>query len=239
VLGEWKWKTLPWLERSKTPKDLLLDLFIEIPRLFETLNELRDRCQHDGSGDLMQHIITRCCHLSDELGSWYLTTGSDIESRVTMTMAEEDKAVSAEHLASTQLLVLYWCCLILSIELRQAAPELHKAWVLPKILATEGAQTICRNILKGIAMFLNPQAGWLGTNLAVCPLLLIHNYIQRQEQMGLMEKEARILRKLLETVKGRTLAAFIRGATWSRVAMLPTHKVNGHHIYPDSDGTLT
>jgi hypothetical protein len=68
---------------------------------------------------------------------------------------------------------------------------------------------------------LNPHLGWFGTYIAACPVLLIHNYIQKQEQVRLMEKEACMLQRLLETVNGRILAAFIRSAPWSCVATRP------------------
>jgi hypothetical protein len=218
VLGERQWKTLPWLQRSKTPKDVLLDLFVELPRLFETFDRFRKGCRADDTLDLMQHLVKNCLHLSNELVSWHLSTGSHIESRVITTMAGEDKRASVEHLASAQLLGLYWCCLLLFLELRQTAAQFQEARILANIPTIEGAQTICSKILQVITMLLGPNSGWLGINLAACPLLLIHNYIQRPEQVTVMEREACILQEILGTAKGRILATFIRGATWSRVA---------------------
>lgn len=171
----------------------------------------------------MQYLVEKFCHLSIELGSWYSTTGSCIESRIMTTMAEEDQATSVEHLAGAQLLGLYWCCLLLSIELRQAASEFQEAWTRVDVPTTEGTQSICRKILNVITMFLSPRSGWLGTNLAACPLLLIYNYIHKQDQVGFLDKEAYILEKLLETVKGKVLATWIQSATWSRLAILPAH----------------
>lgn len=179
MLDEWQWKTIPWLECSRTPKDPLLDLFIEISRLFDTFDKLRNGCLRAGTRDLMEHLVEKFCCLSVELGSWYHTTGSCKESRIMTAMAEEDKATSMEHLAGAQLLVLYWCGLLLSLELRQAVSEFQEARMLADVPTVEGVQTICRKILRVIAMFLSPHSGWFGTNLAAFPLFLIHGFVQR------------------------------------------------------------
>jgi hypothetical protein len=54
-----------------------------------------------------------------------------------MATADEDKTASVEDLVSAQLLRLYWCCLFLSIGVRQATPELQEAWILAEIPTTE------------------------------------------------------------------------------------------------------
>lgn len=134
---------------------------------------------------------------------------------------EQTNTASVENLASAQLLSLYWCCLLLTIELRQTAPELKEAWTLAEVPVIDDAQIICRNIFGVVAMFLNVETGWFGTNLAACPLLLIHDFLQRHRMVILMEEEVCMLRGLMETVKGKILAVFIGGAIWARVATLP------------------
>ncbi|CAI6311858.1 unnamed protein product [Periconia digitata] len=217
VLIAEQWKTVPWLGRSKTPKDLLLDLFIEIPRLFETLDTLRTRSQYDDEQELIQPLMADCRQLGNELKSWYLKTGSKTESHVRKAMVEKDGRASVEHLASAQLIVLYWCCLLLCTELQRALAERYESCITAEILNTKDLQTICGNILEVIAIFLNPHSGWFGANLAACPLLLVYNQIERKAHMGLMEKESFMLRNILNTAKGKILGAFIRNATWSRV----------------------
>jgi hypothetical protein len=54
-----------------------------------------------------------------------------------MATADEDKTASVEDLTSAQLLRLYWCCLFLSIGVRQATPELQEVWMLAEIPTTE------------------------------------------------------------------------------------------------------
>ncbi|KAL5041618.1 hypothetical protein BDW71DRAFT_211954 [Aspergillus fruticulosus] len=40
-LNDPEWKTVPWTYIAKTPKDLLTDIFVEIPSLLADLDELR------------------------------------------------------------------------------------------------------------------------------------------------------------------------------------------------------
>jgi len=60
VFGEPEWKTVPWLEIPKTPKDMLLDVYVEIPGLFETSDKIRGSPPGDIIGELIHHLVCKC-----------------------------------------------------------------------------------------------------------------------------------------------------------------------------------
>jgi len=186
---------------------MLLDVYVEIPGLFETFDKIREGSLENSKGELTQHLVCKCWQIKHELRSWYVATGSSIESLIRKVTAEGD-AASVEHMASAQLLVLYWCCLLHYNQLRQEAEEVGIQAQIPP--AEEDAQIICQSILGVMAMFLNPCSGWFGINIAAFPMVVIFNHIQGVGSIGVTCKERDTLYELLQTPKGRVLSIFIQ-----------------------------
>jgi len=211
VLAEPEWKTLPWFEISKTPKDTLVDVYVEIPGLFETSDKIREDSEEHSRGKLIDHFVSRCWQIRYELKRWYTTTGSGIESLIGRIMAKGDRTASVEHMASAQLLVLYWCCILHYSQLRQEVFESENLDMQVQIpAAEEDAQTTCGNILRVMVLFLNPCSGWFGINIAALPMVAVFNHIQGLRPLGATCKEKDILCKLLQTPKGKVLSGFVQ-----------------------------
>lgn len=211
MFAEPEWKTLPWHEIPKTPKDTLVDVYVEIPGLFEISDKIREDPQEHSRGKLIHHFVSKCWQIRYELQRWYITTGSSIESLIGKIMAEGDRTASVEHMASAQLLVLYWCCLLHYSQLRQEAFESENVGMQAQIpVAEEDPQTTCRNILRVMVLFLNPCSGWFGINIAALPMVVVSNHIQGLESIDATCREREILCKLLQTPKGKVLSGFVQ-----------------------------
>ena len=211
MFGEPEWKTVPWYEIPKTPKDMLLDVYVEIPWLFETFDKIRKGVWGDSRGEVVQHLVCKCWQIRHELRSWYVTTGSNIEYLVREVTGEGDSTASLEHMANAQLLVLYWCCLLHYSQLWHEIFESEQGMLAQIPPVEEDTQTTCRIILGVIAMFLKPSSGWFGINIAAFPLFVIFNHIQGLEwSIGVTWQEREILYELLQTPKGKVLYMFFQ-----------------------------
>ncbi|KAL4981471.1 hypothetical protein BDW68DRAFT_183463 [Aspergillus falconensis] len=66
-LNDPEWKTVPWTYIAKTPKDLLADIFMEIPSLLADLDELRTAEDAYMKGEA---LIRKCWHLEKQWREW-------------------------------------------------------------------------------------------------------------------------------------------------------------------------
>jgi len=208
MFGEPEWKTVPWHELAKSPKDMLLDVYVEIPGLFETFDKLQKSYQEDARGALAQHLICKCLVIKDELRSWYVATGSHIEFLIGKIIADGDETASLEHMAIAQLLVLYWCCLLHYSQLYDEASE-SEPGIQAQIPVADDAQVTLGKVLGVITMFLKPWSGWFGINIAAFPMVVILNYIQGDRSIGVTCEKRHLLYTLLQTPRGKVLSAFI------------------------------
>jgi hypothetical protein len=223
VFAKRDWKTVPWCEIPKTPKDILVDVLVEIPGLFETFDKLSEGYQKDEEGDLISRFVRVSWQIDDELKSWYATTGSGLESLVKKVVAKEKKA-SIEHLASAQLLLLYWCGVLLYREVWQAVcKSAHAGGVQAQIPPPEDAQFMWENILEVMTMLLKPCSGFFGINIAAFPMTVIFNHIHGKSSVGGTKNEGHMLYNLLQTAQGRIVSEFVESSWHMR---RPSHQSN-------------
>ncbi|KAH8680733.1 hypothetical protein BX600DRAFT_543431 [Xylariales sp. PMI_506] len=220
VLGNPDWKTMPWLKIPKTPKDYLLDIVIEIPGLFEMLDMFGTECERSNGAGSKLYFCKMCRGISDGLRTWYNTTGSTIESLICANLSSGSTVTSVEDVAKGQLLLIYWCCIILYRELHEAVMGLLVDGEIIASPPPEDADAACRKILQVLAIFLNPWPSFFDINIAGFPLLFVNSYIKKQEQAGISPREKPALQRLFDTIGGRTLSALVRSSSMSRLARL-------------------
>jgi hypothetical protein len=71
ILNSPAWKTLPWTGRTKTPKDVLVDIFCGLPALLEAVDHISSSTLSKKNTEHLQiHTIAKCYTLHSELEDW-------------------------------------------------------------------------------------------------------------------------------------------------------------------------
>lgn len=78
LLSNHKWKETPFLETGKTPKDKLVDILVEIGRLFADVDSVRWLTKPHEISERLKSILDRLCAVNDELNSRSVGSGRDI-----------------------------------------------------------------------------------------------------------------------------------------------------------------
>jgi hypothetical protein len=157
-----EWKTIPWREQEKTPKDKVLDILASVPGHFEDLDALRTCADPEEAAALRAQLQADCVKAHEQLEAWEREIGPSIR--------EYDYAAAAgalpepESVADLELLHvshLYWmtCATIYS--------TMHFCDNLPP---GKDPREYAYKIAHAVHLFSAPRHGLSGFHAALIPL---------------------------------------------------------------------
>jgi hypothetical protein len=160
--------TEPWTIHKKTPRDLLIDIFLFIPGLFQDL----DASKHypaDTQDRIKAHLVRECIHVQDRLQRWH-----DLYSatpHLATCDTEVPETIKAHDIAVAHLMSIYWgtallCTTLLDNLLASLIdrPLLYTK-LTPERLKTFNSDDLCRKIVNVVPVCLHPDAGMYRANL--------------------------------------------------------------------------
>ncbi|KAK2809698.1 hypothetical protein FQN50_003543 [Emmonsiellopsis sp. PD_5] len=199
VLSNPEWKTVPWREIPKTPKDRLIDIFVEIPTLLENLDIMRG-CQETNTRATLQHeLFQTCWELERELINWRIQLGI---KDPTYTLGSSP--YSLEHLAACHIMCLYWSlCIILYSTLRIVSNNPQT----PLPPHTE-PRIYCHRIAEVVSLLLHPLAGGYGVHLTSFPVSAAMMYLNAVDGEMVSEEKRMIFEAFKVSGHGRTVERF-------------------------------
>lgn len=170
-LSDPKWKTVPWETTPKTPKDLVIDILIEVPGLLEDLDILK--AQHDPSSyKILRHeLIQKGWALESELAAWRSTVKI---GNTAYSLNVLSTPFSMDLFAAAHIMCIYWCaCIVTYSTLRDvlSAPE---AACLPPHM---DPRIYFRRIAEAVTIMLHPSSGLYGVQATNFPTLLVLMYM--------------------------------------------------------------
>jgi hypothetical protein len=125
--------TIPWSHRPKTRKDLLVDILIEVPALYEDIDNINLQTIETRE---LQHrdIHGRVLAVIAKLEDWNLQFG------IALTCAGKDwrypDRAPTDKFADAHITTLYWACsLVLYSAYKQTKTILISSTSIPKIVA--------------------------------------------------------------------------------------------------------
>ncbi|KAI9166504.1 Zn(2)-C6 fungal-type DNA-binding domain protein [Paramyrothecium foliicola] len=117
ILAETAWKTIPWQQNTKSPKDLLLDILAAVPGHLEDLDTLRACIDVQRAKELRYKLLADCEKAHFELQAWNEEYGA-VLAKFDYTMIDGPLPIpeTAEDLELLRLCHLYWmtCTLVYS-----------------------------------------------------------------------------------------------------------------------------
>ncbi|KAK7587931.1 hypothetical protein V3481_010621 [Fusarium oxysporum f. sp. vasinfectum] len=175
-----EWKSIPWSRISKSPKDKLVDILLEIPGLLEDLSlGLTDQTQTHHS--LREQLQARC-HLCD------------IQLRPSQVFNP-----SPEDFAIAHLSMIYWatCSMLCQIMHRTADDDDTDPWLY------------CHKILLMVPFFQRPDMGAIFINFLGFPVGRVISFLTRQVEPRTAELRE-LLQKIFQNQhQGSQLRAFL------------------------------
>ncbi|KAG5290110.1 GAL4-like Zn(II)2Cys6 (or C6 zinc) binuclear cluster DNA-binding domain protein [Histoplasma ohiense] len=211
ILSNPEWKTIPWNEIPKTPKDLLIDILVEIPTFLEKMDIMRACLDQEIQEFQRRDLLQSCWELEKELVSWRIEVGI---TDPTYSLDAEHSTFSLDYLAACHIMCLYWAiCIILYSSLRiLSCPQV----ILPP---QTDPRIYCGRIAKAMPLLLHPQSGAYGVHLASFPVAISLMYLNAADRDAMCEEKRIIFETFRRSGHGETVERFVqslrRRGAWS------------------------
>ncbi|KAK0732018.1 hypothetical protein B0H67DRAFT_92482 [Lasiosphaeris hirsuta] len=204
ALSSPEWKTIPWRCIPKTPKDLLLDTFVEMPGLLQDVDEMR--ADPPGHPTLRHELVRRCWRYESELSAWRARAGiADPAYRLELGVGSPP---ALDLVAASHILCVYWSmCIIVYSTLHSLSAD---KTTLPE---RANPRVYCRRIAEAVPVLLHPRSGAYGMHLANFPAAIALVYLNAADGGGVASEERGIILRAFErSVAGKTAGHFIASA---------------------------
>ncbi|RXG50452.1 hypothetical protein VDGE_04829 [Verticillium dahliae] len=172
-----EWKTIPWTNAAKLPKDLLLDIFVDIPGLLEDLDALA-LCDDAASRPLLYaRLVADCWRTDERLVSWFEEQSP--RAHLEAIKEREYKEPTPEDTAVAMSMSLYWtACLLtystLILVLTSNPTSPLDVTTLPERMSLN---SYCAAIADILEIFFQPSSGIFSVQLVPLPLGIALSYL--------------------------------------------------------------
>jgi hypothetical protein len=198
VLNEPEWKTIPWTNSPKNAKDLLGDIFAEIPGMLGELDMMRAATDLHRKETRKAKLVAQCRRLEKDWLRWGQESAPQKSPIAPDTM---QPTPIIDHLSSAQIMSSYYAVGIFLYSISHLATGQS---VPDRIILR-----LCRKIVEIIPTFLNPYAGSFGIHGAIFPSIVVIAY-SNEVRGGNPTVETEALYKLFaQSKKGIAIRYFV------------------------------
>lgn len=204
-LSDPAWKKLPWSRNPKSPKDLLLDILVEVPTLFEAIDVMSYCTDPIQRADYQERLCMEYASLEKRLSLWY-------ERFFPASIADENNTlvqdtVMPQVLAAAHLSTLYWatCVIVYGMVGKVLMTGYREEFFRERYV---DPAIFCQEILRIIPLFLHYSTGIFRVHLATPPLSIMKIYLTNFRQ-GDMKKEKAMLARYLQDPSCLTMRNFM------------------------------
>ncbi|KAL4878812.1 hypothetical protein BJY04DRAFT_195122 [Aspergillus karnatakaensis] len=181
-LADPEWKTIPWLQQPKTPRDHLFDVLLDLTGLFEDL-DLMKICPNPGKKELAKkHIIDRFFQLHQDLLAWEILYSPPYEPPL-----QPPETVRPQEIAGAHLMTTYWASVIIVASNLQSLVGPDNELELGVDL-----DLFCSKLIRSSRLFVHPSLGLFRTHITTYPMTVAIHYICAAGPKRLVE-ERRLL----------------------------------------------
>lgn len=220
---------MPWAKETKSPKDRLMDIMLEIPMLLETMKELQSSTCLITTEMAQEQLLGQCMVLEKAMRVWAAKMGTDI-LRFDYTFIGESIPLPQKEgeFILLHLSIVYWFIemMLLSITCfvsHKAANKAAEAERRLKLAAQKSA--------RALPLLFDPSGGLAQNITGLLALSIAMRYFQTMEQRGERSAESVILESLLDQeLNGSSIGTFlarIYGESHLRLFQSPNSDI--HH----------
>ncbi|GKT50036.1 uncharacterized protein ColSpa_10217 [Colletotrichum spaethianum] len=171
------WKTVPWQKVPKTSKDVLIDIFVDVPGLLEDLDSLR-RCKDNSEKESRRvRLVRECWHIDEELNRWLDDLSPKHELEGLMKRGLDNPSACDVVVAS--VMALSWTIALLSYSTLRLAVGEQASLELPE---RTDPLLYCTKIADIVDVFFHPSAGTFGIQSAPLPIGMALVYLNSFEE---------------------------------------------------------
>ncbi|CAI7567256.1 unnamed protein product [Penicillium glandicola] len=200
VFSEPVWMTDPWIHHPKTRKDLLIDILLEVPSLFEDIDNMN--LQPDCPAKLRQrfNLQETTFNVIEKLDNWRLNFAVTVACVGPKWQFPNN--MTTTDIADAHIMTLYWASSILAYGVFHTISdgECDAVGVDP--------DDCCRSIIRCVPSFLHPSTGAFRQHLVPFPLIVAALHLKSIEPTKLQE-ESDYVRSLCENSKFTSMHQFI------------------------------
>ncbi|KAL6239349.1 hypothetical protein BDW75DRAFT_250859 [Aspergillus navahoensis] len=179
-LADPDWKTIPWLQREKNPRDLLMDILLDLTGLFEGLDNMKAILDSDLLEKELSHqqLLDGFLQLHQDLITWQVLHAPDFEPLI-----QVPDNLTPRHIAGAHLMTTFWSSVTVIVSNIQALCAFESIFDL---------DVCCANVIRTFPAFIHPPLGLFRTHLTTYPFTVAINYISAAGPQRVVE-ERRIL----------------------------------------------
>ncbi|KAM5341338.1 hypothetical protein ACJ41O_014369 [Fusarium nematophilum] len=202
MLNKPDWRTIPWTKVPKNAKDLLGDIFAEIPTLVGDLNSLRAAVDEQSRGMQRDALVQKCWWLEQEWLKW-AEENAPPKSPIALDSLHPTQVF--DHLIAAQIMASYWA---IGVFIYATLHIASGTWS-PATVSETDPRVCCKRIIEIIPTFLNPHAGRYGVHGAIFPSIVSLMYL-REVDCGFKSPEERALYAVFSGNRnGRLIRQFV------------------------------
>ncbi|KAL4957814.1 hypothetical protein BDW69DRAFT_205523 [Aspergillus filifer] len=182
-LADEEWRTIPWLEQPKNPRDHLMDILLDLTGMFEEIDTMKATTDIFEKEFSRQNLLDGLCQLQQGLLTWQLLHAPHDFEPVT----KKQENVAPHDLACAHIMTTFWATVIIVVSNLQAIclPGEDLANIFDLDLC-------CANIARTFPLFIHPAMGLFRTHITTYPMTVAMHYVCAAGAQRLTE-ERRIL----------------------------------------------
>lgn len=235
-----EWKTIPWKLRPKAPKDTIIDIMLEVPRVLEGVDYYKTTKSEAFRLRLERDILRRCREIDTSLRQWaqqldgQLTRFDYTAKGLPLEKPTNDKEYALLHLS-----VLYWfinmmVCSVLSYFLCRSGTQDFASTSSPgsssatseedmeSLDAAEQTAMYASRIAHAVAFLFECDAGLFQNSSGLMALSISLRYFCNPGAMCTNGNESQLLGALCaERVMGVTIGQLIDGRRRGALPAMP------------------
>jgi hypothetical protein len=200
-LSEPEWKTVPWSEIEKNPRDYLLDILVDVPSILEGISAL-SKCEQPQQREKNRKLLRKAMQgITTRLLEW--NAKYEVPIIPESVTSELPATVSAEELAAAHVMSLYWasCIRMFNIHRKLLGPGERPEHRL-------SPDQLCKDLVRAIRLFLHPSVGLFRQNITPFPMSTAIEHIRSVDRHK-MAIERKILFESLARPECRLIRDFM------------------------------
>lgn len=204
-LSDPAWKKIPWTHIKKTPKDLLLDILVDVPTLFEVL-AIMSHCEDPNKkAEYQEWLYMEYVSLEKSLSRWHTRFSSHLMTYEKNATVQD--VVMPQILATAHVSTLYWttCTIVYGMVGKVLMADYGEEPFRGRYV---DAGIFCQDTLKAIPLFLHFSTGIFRVHLATPPISVTMIYLGSLPPEE-MKKEKAMLAKYLQDPSCSTIRKFL------------------------------
>jgi hypothetical protein len=162
-LCEEQWKTLPWAQQPKTPRDHIIDILVDVPSLLEGIDNL-EKCTESGERHILKtHLLSQYRKIDECLIKWNTNFGA-IRKRFQLA-TDIPRSLTVSELGAAHVMTLYWttCLCVYGLVGSILCPD-------EPLQGQKDLLETCRLTIQTVPIFCHPSVGIFRVQVASTPM---------------------------------------------------------------------